>query len=220
MNRLRIPMPRYARVSVRPGHQEDIAELVTVTRDVVLKRVKGDAWALWAIAQRQSLPVTIDASITKGLNHNYKRVLLGVAPGAGQMLLQHYLRKVHNDIITCWNFKGEVLRSREFHHMMLCLVQDVHTKPGIQILDNVAAVQRLLIAYTVDLIRVLRELFDITLRPELALAVTWMELRSAFEAYEQSKARQHIHERVCAETHGIALTAEDVGNRVRELLRE
>jgi hypothetical protein len=37
---------------VRPGYQEDIAELVTVTRNVVLERVKGDAWA---IAQRQSL---------------------------------------------------------------------------------------------------------------------------------------------------------------------
>ena len=49
---------------VRPGHQEDIAELVTVTRDVVLERVKGDAWVLWAIAQRQNLPVKIDACIT------------------------------------------------------------------------------------------------------------------------------------------------------------
>src|SRR6266702_7612659 len=34
------------------------------------------------------------------------------------------------------------------------------------------SVQRLLIAYTVDLISVLRELFNITLKPELALTVT------------------------------------------------
>ncbi|KAI9433136.1 hypothetical protein H4582DRAFT_1006362 [Lactarius indigo] len=63
-NRLGIPMPPYATVSVRPGHQEDVSSLVEVTRDVVRKRVKGDAWVLWAIAQRTSLPVKIDACVT------------------------------------------------------------------------------------------------------------------------------------------------------------
>jgi len=181
------------------------------------------------------------------------------------MLLQHCLRKIHKDIVTCWNFKGEVHKSREFHQLMLCLVQDVHTSPSpstpvlpavdvinnfvtlatsassliappvavlgltyafvqwlsTTALDNVTAVQRLLIAYTVDLIRVLRELFDITLRPELALTTTWTELRAAFETYEQSNARLHIHKRICTETPQgkHALTAEDVGNKVRELLR-
>jgi hypothetical protein len=83
-----------------------------------------------------------------------------------------------------------------------------------------AAVQRLLIAYTVDLIRVLKELFDITLRPELALTTTWTELRAAFEVYERSHARQRIHKRICATASQGTLTAEDICNKVRELLRE
>ena len=54
-------------------------------------------------------------------------------------------------------------------------------------------VQRLLIAYTVDLVNVLKELFDITLSPALALTTTWKELREAFEAYEHSSSRQRVH---------------------------
>ena len=85
-----------------------------------------------------------------------------------------------------------------------------------------AAVQRLLIAYTVDLICVLRELFDITLRPELALTTTWTELRAAVEVHERSEARQRIHKRICAMTPQgeNTLTAEDICNKVREFLRE
>ena len=82
MNRLKIPMPRYARVSgtfvpfallsinlllvraVRPGHREDIAELLVVTRDIVQKRFQGVAWTMWAIAQRANLPLKIEACIT------------------------------------------------------------------------------------------------------------------------------------------------------------
>jgi hypothetical protein len=64
MNRLRIPMPRHAKVSVRPGHKEDISDLVQVTRDIVKERVKGDAWVLWAIAQRKNLPLKIEACVT------------------------------------------------------------------------------------------------------------------------------------------------------------
>ena len=49
---------------VRPGHQEDISDLVQVTRDIVKERVKGDAWVLWAIAQRKNLPLKIEACVT------------------------------------------------------------------------------------------------------------------------------------------------------------
>ena len=74
-----IPMPHYIKVSgifvtlyylsgldrslVRPGYQEDVSALVEVTRDIVKERVKGDAWIMWAIAQRASLPVKIEACI-------------------------------------------------------------------------------------------------------------------------------------------------------------
>ncbi|KAF5348285.1 hypothetical protein D9756_010480 [Leucocoprinus leucothites] len=60
-------------------------------------------------------------------------------------------------------------------------------------LENIPEVQRLLVAYTMDLVHVLRELFDFTLKPTLALTTTWEELREAFEAYECSSSRQRIH---------------------------
>jgi hypothetical protein len=80
MDRLRIPMPHYVKVSgifvplyylsgldrslVRPGYQDDVSALVEVTRDMVKERLKGDAWIMWAIAQRASLPVKIEACVT------------------------------------------------------------------------------------------------------------------------------------------------------------
>ncbi len=82
------------------------------------------------------------------------------------------------------------------------------------------AVQRLLIAYTVDLISVLRELFDITLRPELALTTTWTELKEAFETYERSFSRQRIHNNISSKTPRgeQMLTADDISKKVRDLL--
>jgi hypothetical protein len=262
-SRLRIPMPRHARVSVRPGHREDISELVQVTRDIVKERVKGDAWMLWAIAQRASLPLKIEACVTKGISHYQRALVYGSTPGVSPLLLRRCLLKVHRDIITCWNFKGEDLNSAEFRQLMLCLVQDVYTKPGVSsppavdvinqfvalatsasapiappvailgltyafvnwvstsALENAASVQRLLIAYIVDLIYVLKELFDITLRPELALSTTWMELREAFEAYERSRSRQRIHRDICSKTvEGDPLTGDSISRKVRDLLRD
>jgi len=128
----------------------------------------------------------------------YRRVLSGSVPGFGQMLLRTCLVKVHEDIIKCWNFKGEVLNTDEFKQLMLHLVQDVQAKPDVSstptiniisqfvslvtaasapiappvailgltyiflqwlsttVLENLPDVQHLLIAYTVDLISVLR----------------------------------------------------------------
>jgi hypothetical protein len=57
-------------------------------------------------------------------------------------------------------------------------------------------VQRVVIAYIVDLIRVLIELFNITIRAELALTTTERELYEAFEAYVKSSSRQRIHDRI------------------------
>src|ERR1700761_9838690 len=92
----------------------------------------------------------------------------------------------------------------------------VHPHIIILLVMGRSSVQRLVIAYTVDLIRVLRELFDITLRPDLALTTSWAELQAAFEAYEQSQARQRIHHKICRTSHGDrALTADDICNKVR-----
>jgi hypothetical protein len=51
-------------------------------------------------------------------------------------------------------------------------------------------------AYTVDLILVLKSLFDFTLRPSLVGTPTWEVLQNAFEAYERSDSRRHIHDSV------------------------
>ncbi|KAF5347114.1 hypothetical protein D9756_010934 [Leucocoprinus leucothites] len=135
MKRLNIPMPHYVKVSVRPGYsKEDVSALVEVTRDIVKERLKGDAWIMWAIAQRASLPVKIEACITI---LDYRRVLTGTMPGFGQILLRRCLVEVHKDIIKCWNFKGEVLNTDEFMQLMLHLVQDAHTKPDVSISPNI-----------------------------------------------------------------------------------
>ena len=92
----------------------------------------------------------------------------------------------------------------------------------ILLVTSRSSVHQLLIAYTVDLIRVLRELFDITLRPELAFATTWNELKEAFEAYERSNSRQRIHKIICSKAmqDDQSLTPDSIGSKVRELLRD
>ena len=79
MVRLNIPMPNCAKVSsksagialpgidrfpVRRGYQESVSTLVEGTRDVVRERLRGDAWIMWAIAQRASPSVKLDACVT------------------------------------------------------------------------------------------------------------------------------------------------------------
>jgi hypothetical protein len=79
MGHLGIPMPTYARVSgifyatvlpgidrllVRKGYDKDVSYLVRVTRDVAREQVTGDAWVLWSMAQRASLPDKIEACVT------------------------------------------------------------------------------------------------------------------------------------------------------------
>ena len=78
MDKLKIPMPTYARVSgifcgvvlssidhflVRKGYEKDVSYLVRVTRDVAKEQVMGDAWVLWSMAQRASLPDKVEACV-------------------------------------------------------------------------------------------------------------------------------------------------------------
>jgi hypothetical protein len=74
----------------------------------------------------------------------------------------------------------------------------------------------------VDLISVLRKLFDILiLRPGFGLTTTWTELREAVQAYELS--RQRIHERICSKIMQDEQTLIEDGiseKKVRELLQE
>lgn len=81
-------------------------------------------------------------------------------------------------------------------------------------------VQRLLIAYTVDLVNVLKELFYFTLKPSLALTATWEEVREAFEAYERSSSRQRAHNVIRSEflQGGCILTADGFTERASALV--
>ena len=78
MSRMKAQMPRYANVSsiifhscflisvdlsiVYQGYGADISSLVEVTRDVVWGKLK-DAWVMWAIAQRASLSLKVEACV-------------------------------------------------------------------------------------------------------------------------------------------------------------
>ncbi|KAJ7668875.1 hypothetical protein B0H17DRAFT_1087324 [Mycena rosella] len=127
--RLKIPMPRYINVSVRKNYTDNISELVKMTRETVEERLKGDAWIMWAVAQRASVPLKIDACVAKGMSY-YWRTMSGSLPGVGDMLLRQCLVQVHKDIVACWNLRdGEtVLNGDEFKHLMLYVVQDMHEK--------------------------------------------------------------------------------------------
>jgi len=253
------PMPTYAKVSVRKGYEKLISSLVETTGRVAKERVKGDAWVLWSMAQRTNLPVKIKACIEKGI-HYYLLALAGKLPTFGQWTLDDCLKKVHNDIITCWNFKDSnqgVLNSPEFQALMKSLVQDVITEPsdpsppnvgllsqistvvgtfstslvpvlnaaGLAILSgqwlyvtlkqNLSEVQRVLIAYIVDLIEVLKRLFEKTITAELA--TTWPDLQAAFVEYEKSSARQSIHERI--RSKNPMLTSDEIEKKVKQLLQ-
>lgn len=48
---------------VSGGYEESITSLVNTTRNIVHERLKGDAWVTWAIAQRASLPMKIEACV-------------------------------------------------------------------------------------------------------------------------------------------------------------
>ncbi|KAI9445970.1 hypothetical protein H4582DRAFT_2052101 [Lactarius indigo] len=228
--RLKVPMPHCARVSVRKGYHESVSTLVESTRDVVRDRLGGDAWIMWSIAQRASSSVKIEACVTKGMSH-YNHSLPGGMPGSERLLLRDCLEKVHRDIITCWNFKGEVLKSKEFEKLMLRLAQDFQTGPGayhsnidlisqfvalvtpasppVQPLDsilglmpnfmqrfstavveNTSWMQSFLMTYTVDLVSVLRNLFDTT------RTATWDGVQEAYGTYERSGSRQNLHDRI------------------------
>ncbi|KAH8998267.1 hypothetical protein EDB86DRAFT_825885 [Lactarius hatsudake] len=230
LGRLNIPMPHCARVSVRKGYLESVSTLVESTRDVVRDRLGGDAWIMWSIAQRASPSVKMEACVTKGMS-SYNHFLSGGVPGSERLLLRDCLEKVHRDIVTCWNFKGEVLDSKEFAYLMLRLSQDDQTESGAShsnidlmsrfialvtsaspptqplesilgfapnfvqsfstaVLENTSWLQRFLMTYTVDLVSVLRKLFDTT------LTATWDGVQEAYGAYEKSGSRQNLHDRI------------------------
>ena len=81
---------------------------------------------------------------------------------------------------------------------------------------NRSEVQRLLIAYIVDLNKVLTELFDITIRVESGLTISLVDLHEAFEAYEKSDSRRSIHDSIRSNKPRESL--EEISREIRQLL--
>jgi len=52
--------------------------------------------------------------------------------------------------------------------------------------------------YAVDLTTLLKSLFEVRLKSDTERTISWLELKEAYEAYEHSGYRQHIHRRICA----------------------
>ena len=77
--------------------------------------------------------------------------------------------------------------------------------------------QRFLITYTVDLLSVLRGLFDPGLT---ASSATWGGLQGAYEVYERSGSRQNLHSRIVSNIApgGHVLNKVGMDGMVRELL--
>ena len=44
-------------------------------------------------------------------------VFAGSVPGLSQVLLPECIKKIHHDIITCWNFEDELNEVRSTSHM-------------------------------------------------------------------------------------------------------
>ena len=84
------------------------------------------------------------------------------------------------------------------------------------------SVERLIMAYSIDLILVLKSLFDFTLKPDLAGSANWEVLKEAFEAYERSHDAQKNHNccRSAWHRNNRTLDREGFRARIRELVGE
>jgi len=82
-------------------------------------------------------------------------------------------------------------------------------------------VQCLLIAYTVDLILVLEELFKITLQPSLSGKISWDALQAGFEAYQRSMSLHSVHNevRLLVEKCGRRLDKDGIRSGVDQLVK-
>ncbi|KAJ7882039.1 hypothetical protein B0H14DRAFT_1492364 [Mycena olivaceomarginata] len=91
------------------------------------------------------------------------------------------------------------------------------------VLNNTPAVQRVLIAYTVDLIMVLQELFKIMLQPKSHGSVSWPDLQEAFEAYQRTTSQRTVHSAVSdlVEKRGqLSMDLTVIRESVKEMLEQ
>jgi hypothetical protein len=84
-------------------------------------------------------------------------------------------------------------------------------------------VQRVFISYTVDLILVLRELFDFTLQRQKAGRVTWGDLGEAWAAYHRTPSQARVHSEITElvkQHEGLSADSNAIHENVVELLRK
>lgn len=76
--------------------------------------------------------------------------------------------------------------------------------------------------YTIDLVSVLKSLFDFTLKRDLAGTTNWEVLKVAFEDYERSNKRKEIHDccRSLYDGNNQILTRENFRQAIKKLLDE
>ncbi|KAF8432208.1 hypothetical protein L210DRAFT_3558661, partial [Boletus edulis BED1] len=88
------------------------------------------------------------------------------------------------------------------------------------VLQHTPEVEALLMAYIIDLISVLKALFDLMLKPDLAGTINWEVLKGAFEDYERSNRRKDIHDscRSLYGTRGQILSRENFRQMFKRLL--
>jgi len=76
--------------------------------------------------------------------------------------------------------------------------------------------------YMVDLISVLKSLFEFTLTPRFSGTTNWEVLKEAFEAYTQTDPRQRNHDaiRLTCQQSEVILDRDGIRRKVIELLRQ
>ncbi|KAL0573415.1 hypothetical protein V5O48_008537 [Marasmius crinis-equi] len=109
----------FVEVSTRTRYRKTLERLMQLTRAQVDEAV----WLTWAIAQNTSASLKIDASIAIGRKKYWK----GLAHGMGRHNLKEFIRVIHDEIVTIWNFNDPYMHcnSPDFKAALSRLVQDL-----------------------------------------------------------------------------------------------
>jgi len=101
--------------------------LIEMTRALAEEHVAGDAWILWATAQRREMSEKLNATVAIGMKKYWKEIALGVAFVRQDSHVQHVVNVLHEDIINAWNFRDDnkILVGHDFKTLVLRLVEDL-----------------------------------------------------------------------------------------------
>ncbi|KAJ7208974.1 hypothetical protein GGX14DRAFT_633103 [Mycena pura] len=120
---------RYVRLSGlsgKPNSKPDrtaLYDLIDLTRDLLKRDIEGEAWIVYAIAQRASAQVKINASIEVGMKGYWAGLASSTRfPGS---TLKKCLDNVHADMTDSWNFydPNDLLLGSDFKDKIKILTQ-------------------------------------------------------------------------------------------------